>query len=115
MENSMTMKVTNSGNKTQNEGKINGYNNLLNEFKRMQTGYAAIAIIGQSCLGSVAIMMLLMNDYAVSVKMVLLFFVTIFCMAFNGAVLALLKPKIIFNLLILSVVFSLGVVIASLF
>ena len=82
------------------------YKNLLAEFERAQMGYAAIAIIGQSCIGSVAVMMILMNDLPKVPLLFLLFLVTIFCMIFNGAVLAQLKPKLTFNLFILSEVFS---------
>lgn len=46
--------------------------------------------------------------------MTLLFLVAIFCMAYNGAVLAQLKSKATFNLLILSVVFSCILIIAHL-
>lgn len=87
------------------------YNDLLEEFKQGQMGYAAIAIIGQSCIGSVAAMIILMSDLSKVPLLLLLFLVTILCMAFNGAVLAQLKPRITFNLLVLSVMFS-GVVIA---
>lgn len=113
MKNSTTIPVTNSGNK--NKGIMKLYNNLLNEFKREQTGYSAIAIIGQSCLGSAAVMLLLMQEMSMAVKMSLVFFVTIFCMAYNAAVLAQLKSKITFNLLILSIVFSCIVILATLF
>ena len=74
-------------------------------------GYATIAIIGQSCLGSAAAMVLLMGTLDTAIQMTLLFFVTILCMAFNGAVLAQLRPLTTFNLLILSVVFNTLVVL----
>ncbi|WP_245731282.1 hypothetical protein [Kriegella aquimaris] len=90
------------------------YNQVLVEFKRAQTGYATIAIIGQSCIGSVAAMTLLMSDIQTPIMLILLFLVTILCMAFNGAVLAQLKSKAVFNLLILSVSFSILVIIANL-
>lgn len=115
MKNSTTIPMTFSGRKSKKRNRFKLYNSLLAEFKREQTGYAAIAIIGQSCLGSVAAMLLLMNDLPTMVKMTLLFLVTIFCMAFNGAVLAQLKTKTTFNLLILSVVFSFTVIVADLF
>lgn len=82
------------------------YNQLLNEFKKEQTGYSTIAIIGQSCIGSIAAMVILMNHMPAALKFTLLFLVTILCMAYNGAVLARLSPKITFNLLVLSVLFS---------
>lgn len=115
MKNSMTIATTHSERNNKTHGVMKIYNNLLAEFKREQTGYASIAIIPQSCIGSVAAMLLLMNDWEVFSKMALLFFVTILCMAYNGAVLAQLKSKAIFNLLIISILFSCAVIIANLF
>jgi len=107
--------MTHFGSKSKKGNPMSLYKNLLAEFKREQTGYASIAIIPQSCIGSVAAMMLLMNGVNQIVNLVLLFLVTILCMAYNGAVLAQLKTKATFNLLILSVVFSCAVIIANLF
>lgn len=90
------------------------YLRLLTEFKREQTGYSTIAIIGQSCIGSIAAMMLLMNQIPATIKFTFLFLITIFCMAYNAAVLAQLKTKTTFNLLILSVLFSILTIIANL-
>ena len=90
------------------------YNQLLNEFKRERTGYSTIAIIGQSCIGSVAVMVVLMNHTSTAIKLTLLFLVTIFCMAYNSAVLAGLGAKTTFNLLILSLVFSILTIIGNL-
>jgi len=90
------------------------YYRLLREFKREQTGYSTIAIIGQSCIGSVAAMMLLMNHIPTAVKFTFLFLITIFCMAYNAAVLAQLKTKTTFNILLLSVLFSILTIIANL-
>lgn len=56
-------------------------------------------------MGSVAAMAILMNGNSIS-EMFQVLLVTIFCMFFNGAVLAQLKSKSKFNLLILSVVIS---------
>tara|TARA_R110002167_G_scaffold134051_17_gene319452 strand:- start:16753 stop:17076 length:324 start_codon:yes stop_codon:yes gene_type:complete len=106
--------MTHSGSKKRMNPLSRLYRSLLTEFKRVQTGYAAIAIIAQSCIGSVAAMMLLMNDLPTRTKMVLLFLEIIFCMSYNAAVLAQLKARFIFNLLIISVVFSSGVIIANL-
>ncbi|HLT51940.1 MAG TPA: hypothetical protein VKZ93_08275 [Arenibacter sp.] len=91
------------------------YDELLTEFKKGQTGYATIAIIGQSCIGSVAAMLVLKNEIPIFIKLTLLFLVTIFCMAYNGAVLANLKAKLTFNLLIISVIFSIITIAALLF
>ena len=107
--------MTHSGTEPKTNGIKNIYGQTFNEFKKRQLGYSTIAIIGQSCLGSAAAMLLLMGDMEMALKMTILFFVTIFCMAFNGAVLAQLKPLITFNLLILSIVFSTLVIIAHIF
>lgn len=90
------------------------YNQLLNEFKREQTGYSTIAIIGQSCIGSVAAMVVLMHHMPEAIKLTLLFLVTILCMAYNGAVLARLSTKTTFNLLVLSVIFSILTIVGIL-
>lgn len=82
------------------------YNELLTEFKKGQTGYSTIAIIGQSCLGSVAVMLALKNEMPIAIRFFIVLMVTILCMAYNAAVLAHLKAKTTFNLLIISVLFS---------
>lgn len=110
MKNSLTIPMTLSGTKTRNNELNKIYQILLAEFKSMQTGYSTIAIIGQSCLGSIAIMMVLMSDLSQVVIMGLLFLATIFCMAYNAAVLAQFKSKTIFNLLILSLLFSFSII-----
>lgn len=111
MKDSTTIPMTHSGTKPK-EGKLKMlHKNLFLEFKKDQMGYATIAIIGQSCLGSAAAMVLLMSEMDMILKMTLLFFVTLFCMAFNGAVLAQLKPLTTFNILILSVAFSILVIL----
>ncbi len=110
MKNSMTLPMTLSGSEKKSNVLNRQYQSLLAEFKSMQAGYSTIGIIGQSCLGSIAAMMVLMSDLAPVALLGLLFLVTILCMAYNAAVLAQIKSKIIFNLLILSVLFSTGVI-----
>lgn len=90
------------------------YRILLAEFVRGRTGYSAIAIIGQSCLGSVAVMLLLMHDMPVMIRMGFIFLVTIFCLGFNAAVLTQLPPRTTFNMLLASALLSCGVIIANL-
>ncbi|APQ17779.1 hypothetical protein [Maribacter hydrothermalis] len=107
--------MTHSGSEKGTHPFLRVYQSLLAEFKREQTGYASIAIIGQSCLGSAAAMVLLMSGVDQVMNLILLFLVTILCMAFNGAVLAQLSSKITFNLLILTVLFSSVVIVAHLF
>ncbi len=115
MKNSMTIPMTHSGSEKRVNGLLKWYNGLLAEFKKQQIGYASIAILGQSCTGSAAVMFLLMNDMTTAVKMIFVFLITVFCMGFNAAVLAQMNAKITFNLLILSVVFSGAIIIANFF
>ncbi|MBO0340271.1 hypothetical protein J0654_01390 [Muricauda lutimaris] len=111
MKNSTTISGTLSGNKYKASAMKKIYDRGYHEFKKNQLGYSTIAIIGQSCLGSAAAMVLLMGSMDMVLKMILLFLVTILCMAFNGAVLAQLKPLTTFNLLILSIVFNTMVIL----
>lgn len=83
------------------------YKNLLKEYESGLFGYATIGIIGQSCVGSIAVMYILMNDYLPRpLQMFELFLVTIFCMGFNAAVLSQQTGKTQFNVLIISVLAS---------
>lgn len=105
--------MTHSGSERRENPLLKWYNSLLAEFKKEQTGYAAIAIIAQSCLGSAAVMLLLMNEMPMVIKMTFIFLITILCMGYNAAVLAQLKSKITFNALILSILFSCSIIIAN--
>jgi len=92
------------------------YKNLLAEYNSGLFGYSTIGIIGQSCIGSMAAMLLLMNnDTSRTVQIIQLFLVTILCMGFNGAVLAQQKGKVQFNMLIASVFTSLVFIVINLF
>ncbi|MEP0264756.1 hypothetical protein [Dokdonia sp.] len=90
------------------------YKNLLKEYNSGIIGYATIGIIGQSCIGSAAVMLIFMNnDISRGLQMIELFLVTILCMGFNGAVLAQQKGKIQFNILVLSVFTSILFIITN--
>ncbi len=114
MKHSKKTPKTSSGNKNKGNEIAGIYNKVLAEYKKGEIGYATIGILAQSCISSIAVLLVLMNDMPTYTKMVLLFIVTIFAMAFNGAVLAQQKSKITLNLLIISVVFSCGVILANL-
>lgn len=115
MKNLTITSMTHSGSEKGVNPLLKRYRSLLNEFKKEQTGYAAIAIIAQSCLGSAAVMVLLMNEMPMATKMAFIFLITILCMGYNAAVLAQLKSKTTFNMLLISLVFSSAVLIANLF
>ena len=81
------------------------YHKTLQDFTRGYMGFATLAIIGQSCLGSAAAMYILMNGTS-RFQMTQLTFVVVSCMLVNGAILAQQKPKLVFNLILTSVFIS---------
>ncbi|NAS32430.1 hypothetical protein GTQ40_15705 [Flavobacteriaceae bacterium R38] len=89
------------------------YQSWLIQYEKGIMGYSPMAIIGQSCLGAVAAMFILMNGNSM-LQMTELFIVTIVCMFYNGAILAQQKPKVSFNILIISVLSSLFITILNL-
>lgn len=91
------------------------YQLLLTEYGKMPYLYATLGIIGQSCIGSIAVMFLFMNeDSARYAQMIELFFITILCMGFNGTVLSQQSHKMQLNFLIASVIVSVVCVVINL-
>jgi hypothetical protein len=80
------------------------YKIYLEKYSNGVIGFNTFGILVQSCLGSIAAMAILMNGNS-PMQMVQLFLVTIICMGFNGAVLSQQKPKIAFNILLISLTF----------
>ncbi|WP_353778629.1 hypothetical protein [Winogradskyella sp. 3972H.M.0a.05] len=82
---------------------MNYYSKFLQDFKSRYTIYIPLTIILQSCIGSVAAMYILMN----SANGTFLFFELTICvvlsMSYNAAVLAQLNYKMVFNLLVASI------------
>ncbi|MCF4100205.1 hypothetical protein L1I30_00860 [Gillisia sp. M10.2A] len=89
------------------------YQNLFRDFNEMFIGHAALAIVPSSCLGSIAAMLILMQGHTFG-NMFELFIVVTACMIFNAAVLAQLKPKFVFNSLLLSIVVSIVFILINL-
>lgn len=81
------------------------YQKTLEDFKKGYLGFATLAIIGQSCLGGAAAMYVLKNGTSL-LQMLQLALVVVACSFVNGAILAQQKPKLVFNLIISSVVIS---------
>jgi hypothetical protein len=90
------------------------YNALYQDFEELFVGYSALAVILSSCIGSAAALVILMNGHDVF-QMVQLFLVVVVCMTYNATVLAQLKPKIVFNSLIISLVVSTVLIIYNVF
>ncbi len=81
------------------------YNTLYKDFEELYVGYSAVAIILSSCLGAAAAMVILMNGHDF-LQMFQLFLVVAVCMLYMVTVLAQLKPKFVFNTLLLSLFVS---------
>lgn len=81
---------------------MNLYDKGLTDFKEHLTLYVPLSIIFQSCLGSVAAMFIIINS-AHNFRFIDLILVVSFAMAYNGSLYAQLKPKIIYNLLIATI------------
>ena len=81
------------------------YNTLYKDFEELYVGYSAVAIILSSCLGSAAAMVILMNGHDF-LQMFQLFMVVTVALTYNATVLAQLKPKFVFNSLLVSLLVS---------
>lgn len=77
------------------------YQKLFIDFEEMYLAHATLGIIASSCLGSIAAMLVLMKGHAF-INMFELFLIVVVCMGFNASVLAQMKPKFVFNTLIVS-------------
>lgn len=75
-------------------------------------GSAAMAVIGQSCLGGAAAMYVLANGTSI-LQMTQLAIIVLACIFVNTSILAQMKHKIVFNLLILSAVLSVSLIILN--
>jgi hypothetical protein len=81
------------------------YNTLYKDFEELFVGYSAVAIILTTCLGAAAAMVILMNGHDL-IQMAQLFLVLVGTLIYLVSVLAQMKPKFVFNSLILSLVLS---------
>lgn len=82
------------------------YTEYYNEFKNKYTMYIPLTIILQSCLGGIAAMYILMNGLDTMSGLIQLFFCVILTSFYNAAILAQLKEKWVFNMLLISLLFS---------
>jgi len=81
------------------------YQKFYTDFKTSFYLYFPLGVIASSCIGSVAAMLILMKGYGFF-EMLQVFLVTCVCLGFNATALANLKPKIIFNTLLISLAFN---------
>lgn len=82
------------------------YTQYYNEFKDKYTMYIPLTIILQSCIGGIAAMYILMNGLDTISGLIQLFLCVILTSFYNAAILAQLREKWVFNMLIISLLFS---------
>lgn len=90
------------------------YQKQLSEFSRDFFAGSTTGIIVSTCIGSIAAMLILMNGHTF-VDMLQLASIVIVCMWYNASVLAQLKPKFVFNSLIVSLVVSVTFIAINIF
>ena len=88
------------------------YTKLSTDFTENYIGYSALAIIVSTCLGSIAIMATLMGGHNLP-QMFMVFLSVVVCSAHNAAILTVQKPKLVFDLLITSLVVNLLIIIGN--
>lgn len=81
------------------------YSKLLKDFREMYMAYIPLMIILSSCLGSIAAMYILMQERS-PLQIIELSICVIVCMAFNASILAQMRSKFVFNLLIISLLIN---------
>lgn len=90
------------------------YQKTLGDFQESFIGFAALVIIGQSCLGGAAAMYILENGNGIP-QMIQLGLVVITCTLVNVGILAQLTPKTVFNMTIFSVILSMLAIAMNVF
>ena len=85
------------------------YQRTIEDFQESYVGYAALVIIGQSCLGGAAAMYTLQNGTSFF-QMTQLALIVITCMLVNVGILAQLSAKTVFNMTIFSVLLSMAMI-----
>jgi hypothetical protein len=88
------------------------YRKTLEEFENWYLGFIALIVISQSCLSSIAAMYILKNGNDL-IQMIQLTLVVLISMSVNGSVLAQVKPKIVLNLFMISIVISMLLIIQN--
>ncbi len=88
------------------------YQKLFNAFEKSFYMSITAGILISSCLGGITAMIVLSKGFSTT-EMIQLFLITCVCMGYNTAVLAGLKPKTTFHILLTSVFINLSVILFS--
>ena len=92
---------------------MNFYIKSLNDFRENFIMYIPLTIILQSCIGSIAAMYILMNSTTDSFNFVQLTLCVIFSMGYNAVIFAQLKSKLVFNMLIATLIINIALIIIN--
>ncbi|MBQ0769953.1 MAG: hypothetical protein KBT58_11720 [Bizionia sp.] len=90
------------------------YNNLLADFKNLYMAYLPLSIILQSCIGSIAAMLILKSSTPEYFPFIQLTICVMITMLYNAAILAQMHLKLIFNTLLLSLLINVLLIIVNL-
>ncbi|WP_299215306.1 hypothetical protein [uncultured Aquimarina sp.] len=88
------------------------YAKINADFSENYIGYSALAIIASTCLGSIAIMTTLFDGNGF-LQMFLVFLTVAVCNAHNAAILTVQKPKLVLDLLIVSLAVNSLIIIGN--
>ena len=89
------------------------FSKFQNDFTHNIMGYSGLGIIISTCLGSVAVMITLMHGHT-TFQMLAVMVSVILCSVYNAAIITIQKPKLIFNLLIASLVVNILIILLGL-
>ncbi len=89
------------------------YNKLNADFTENFIGNTALAMIVSTCIGSIAVMFTLMNGHGLA-QMAMVFTTVVVCSIHNASILTLQKPKVVFNLLSLSILVNVLLIMLNL-
>lgn len=90
------------------------YQTTFDIFNRNYMGSAAMAVIGQSCLGGAAAMYVLANGTSIP-QMIQLGIIVLACVFANTSILAQMKHKVVFNLIAISTFISILFILLNCF
>lgn len=90
------------------------YNKAFTDFKELYMAYLPLTIILQSCIGSVAAMLILKTSSPEYFPFIQLTASVIITMLYNAAILAQLNLKLVFNTLLLSLLINVFLIVINL-
>lgn len=88
------------------------YQKTLADFQENYLGYIPLLIIGQSCIGSAAVIYIMQNDSS-PFQMVELGIIVLVCMLANVSVLSQQTPKFVFNFTLFTVMLCTAMIILN--